>query len=97
MLEVRRENDGFITCFSRKLDTHVPRIQRHERKLEVLRQEVVLSKCIETVDCIPEGSCRADMFPGQGRQARWDMRSVNCSASGPMTRDCAKETYCRAE
>ncbi len=70
VLQVRRKNNGFITCFSRKLDTHIPRIQRYEGKLEVFRQEVVLRECIKAVNCIPEGSCRADMFPGKGRQAR---------------------------
>lgn len=83
VLEVGRKNDGLIACLAGKLDTEIPRIEGHEGELEVLGQQMFLGKGIEPVDSIPEGTCRPDMFPGQGGQAR--CRSNHISADRVTT------------
>jgi hypothetical protein len=37
MLKVGGKNDSLITCLTGKLDAEIPRVERHEGKLEVLR------------------------------------------------------------
>lgn len=63
VLEVRRQNNGLVTGFTRKLDTKVPRIERDERKVKVLRGQMFSSESIEAVDCISESARVANMFP----------------------------------
>ena len=70
VLEVRRQDDGLVAGFPGQLDAHVPRVEGHKGEFEVLGEEVLLGKGVEAVDGIAEGSCRADVFPGEGSQAR---------------------------
>lgn len=71
VLQVGREDDGLVSSLPRKLHTEIPRVQRHEGKLQVLADEVFLSEGVETVDGIAESACRAHMFPGESSQARY--------------------------
>lgn len=71
MLEVCGKNDGLVSGFTRELYTKVPRIQRHESKLQVLVDKVFLGEFVETGDGIAESTCRADVLPCQSCQARF--------------------------
>ena len=71
MLEVGRQDDGLVTSFAGELDTQVPGVESDEGEIEVLRREVFRRKGVETIDGIAEGPSIANVFPGQGRQARW--------------------------
>jgi hypothetical protein len=48
------------------LYTKIPGVEGHERELQVLGDEVFLSKGIEAIDGIPESSSVADIFPSEG-------------------------------
>lgn len=74
VLEVRWENYGFVTSLTRKLNTEIPRVKRHEGEFQVIRQQVLLSKGIEAVDSIAECAGVADMLPCQGGQTRYNTR-----------------------
>jgi hypothetical protein len=69
VLEVRWEDDSFIASFTGKLNSEVPGVKGHEGEVEALRDKVFGGKCIEAVDCVPEGTCIADMFPCECSQA----------------------------
>lgn len=71
VLEIRGENNGLVTSFSRELDTQVPGIERDEHEVEVLGRQVLGSEGIKAVDSVSEGAGVADMLPRQGCQARW--------------------------
>ena len=75
VLKIGGENNSLITCLTGKLDAEIPRVERHEGKLEVLGEQMFLGKGVEAVDGIPEGTCRSNVFPCQGGQARW--RSID--------------------
>ena len=70
VLEVRGQDYGLVAGFPGQLDAHVPGVECHEGEFEVLGEEVLLGEGVEAVDGIAEGSCGADMFPGEGSQAR---------------------------
>ena len=70
VLEVGREDDGLVAGLAGELDTQVPRIECDEREVEVLCRQVLRGKGVEAVDGIAEGASIADVFPGQGGQAR---------------------------
>jgi len=65
MLKVWGQDDGFIPCFSRKLDAEVPRVQGDEGEFEIIGQQMFLRERIEAVDGVTEGTGGADMFPSQ--------------------------------
>jgi hypothetical protein len=67
VLEVRWQDDRLVTGLARQLYTEVPRVEGHEGKLQVLGNEVFLSKGIEAIDGVPESSSVADVFPCEGR------------------------------
>lgn len=79
VLQVWRQNHGLVTGLSRKLDTEIPRVQGNKGELQVLAQQVLLSKRVEAVDGVPKGSCRADMLPGQSRQTRYIPSAIDSS------------------
>ena len=66
VLNVRRQYDGLVTRLAGKLDTEVPRIEGDECELEVLGGDVFLVEIGEAVDCVTEGTCVADLVPGEG-------------------------------
>ncbi len=70
VLEVRRQNNGFVTSFTGKLHSEVPRIECNEGEIEVLGCQVFGGKRIEAVDCVAEGSRIANVFPCESCQAR---------------------------
>ena len=52
VLQIRGQDDGLITGFSRQLDSEVPRVERHKGELEVLGEQVLLREAIKGVDGI---------------------------------------------
>ena len=77
MLQVWGQHHGFVPCFSRKLDTEIPRVQGDERELEVIGKQVFLRERIEAVDRITKRTSGADMFPSQSCQASYTGRDVS--------------------
>jgi hypothetical protein len=69
VLEVRWEDNGLVAGFAGKLDAQVPRIERHERKLVVLWEYVLLAKVGKPLDGVTEGARVAHLVPGERRQA----------------------------
>jgi hypothetical protein len=69
VLQVWGENDGLVAGFAGELDSKIPGIEGHKREVEILRYQMLRSKCIEAVDCVPKSACIANMFPGERRQA----------------------------
>lgn len=67
VLEVRGQDDGLVASLTRQLYTEIPRVEGHERKLQVLGDEVFLGKGIEAVDGVPESASVAHIFPCEGR------------------------------
>lgn len=70
VLEVRGEDDRLVSGLTRQLHPKIPRIQRHEGKLQVLADEVFLGEGVKAGDGIAESTCRADVLPCQSCQAR---------------------------
>lgn len=70
MLQIGREYDSLVASLAWKLNTKVPSIHRHQTEIEVLIEEIVLGELIESVDCVTERACTADMLPLQGRETR---------------------------
>jgi hypothetical protein len=63
VLQVGREYDGFVTGFSRKLDTEIPGIERGEGKFIVLGYQVLGCEGVEPVNGIAEGASVSNMLP----------------------------------
>jgi hypothetical protein len=70
VLEVWRENDGLVSGLTRQLDTEVPRVEGDEGEIEVLGGQMLRGEGVEAVDGITEGTGIANVFPGEGREAR---------------------------
>lgn len=71
MLEVGGQHNSFVTSFTGKLDSQVPRIQSDKSELEVVREQVFLCEGVETIDRITKGPGVADLVPGQSGETRW--------------------------
>lgn len=75
VLEIWRQDNGFVAGFSGELDAKVPSIQSDEDEVKVLGVEVLGGEGIETVNCVPERAGVSNVLPRQGRQAcycrRW--------------------------
>lgn len=69
VLKIRGKDDSLVTSLTGQLHSEIPRIQRYKGELEILADEVFLGKSIEAVDCVTEGTCRADVFPCQSCKA----------------------------
>ncbi len=69
VLEVCRENNGFIPCLARELDAQVPAVERYKGKLEVFWQQVLLSEGVKGGDGISKGARVPDVLPRQGGEA----------------------------
>lgn len=76
VLKVCRKHDCLVPSLTRQLYTKIPRIQRHKGELQVLADEVFLGESVEAVDGVAESACRADVFPCQSRQARFQRPSA---------------------
>ena len=70
VLEVRRKHNGFVTSFTRELDTKIPAVERDKRKVKVLGNQMFGGKSVEAVDCISESTRVPDMFPCKSCQTR---------------------------
>ena len=70
MLKVWGQDNRLVPGFARELDAQIPGLKRDEDKVEVLARQILASKCVEPVDCIPERAGIAHMLPGQSGQAR---------------------------
>jgi HD superfamily phosphodiesterase len=75
VLKIWGKNDSLVTSLTGQLHSEIPRIQRHKGELEILADEVFLGKGIEAVDCVTEGTCRADVFPCQSCKACAERRN----------------------
>lgn len=71
VLEVGGKYDGFVTGFSRKLDTEIPGIEGDEGKFIVLRYQVLGCEGVEPIDGVTECASVSYMLPGECGQARW--------------------------
>lgn len=83
MLKVRWEHNSFVTGFTRQLHTQVPGVEGYKSEFEVLRQDVLLCKRREALDCVTERPGVADLVPGEGRQASC-RRSMSAASSENM-------------
>lgn len=77
VLQVCGQHHSLVSGLAGQLHTQIPRIQGHKGKLEVLVGQVFLGEGIESGDGIAEGTCGADVFPGQGGQARCIVKSAH--------------------
>jgi hypothetical protein len=66
MLEIRGENNGFVTSLSRQLHPKVPGVKGDKGKFEVVGDEVLLSELVEPIYGITEAASITDMFPSEG-------------------------------
>lgn len=73
VLEVWRENNSFVPCFTWQLHAEVPRFEGDEGKLGVVRDQVFLGKLVEAIDGVTEGTCVLDVLPGESGQTGWKM------------------------
>lgn len=73
VLEVWRENNGLVSCFTWQLHAKVPRFERDKGKLGVVRDQVFLGKLVEAVDGVTEGACVLDVLPGESGQTGCEM------------------------
>lgn len=71
VLEVWRQNGGFVASFTWQLDTEVPSIQGDEGELIVVRSDMLMDEGIEARDSILERARATHVFPSQSGQARW--------------------------
>jgi len=69
VLQVRRQDNGLVPSFARKLDTKVPGVECDESKLQILGYDVFLGKLIESIDSISEGAGVPYVFPGERSEA----------------------------
>ena len=72
VLKISWEDDGLVSSFTRQLNTQVPSIECHEGELQILRDEVLLSKVIKPRYGVAEGSSVPNMLPSQGGETGWD-------------------------
>ncbi len=69
MLKVWRQDDGLVSCFSRKLYTQVPGVESDEREFIVLGYKVLLREGIEAINGIAKSTSSTDMLPCKSCQA----------------------------
>lgn len=69
VLEVRRQDYGFVTSLAWQLDAKVPRIQSDEDEVEVLGCEVLVGKRIESRDGVSKGTRVSYVLPGERSEA----------------------------
>ena len=63
VLEIWREHNGFVAGFSGELNPEVPSVKGYEDEVEVLRVEMLGSKGIETVNCVPKSPGIPNVLP----------------------------------
>lgn len=83
VLQVCGQHDGLVTGLAGQLHAQIPRIQRDKGKFELFAGEVFLGESIESGDGITESTCRADVLPCEGGQARCTNWSAKFGNTGP--------------
>ena len=69
MLQVGWQDNRLVASFSWQLNSQIPCVEGDEAEFQTFGEKVLLSKRVETVDCISEGTCILDMVPREGCQA----------------------------
>lgn len=82
VLQVGWQDHRLVSGLAWKLDTEVPRIQRDERELEIVLDDMFLDELINSIDCIAEGAGVSNVLPGQCSQAGWMIRLVSSVQGG---------------
>lgn len=87
VLQIWRQDDGFIASFAWQLNTQVPRIEGDEGEFEIFGDEVFVGEGVKPANCITESTCIANVFPREGGETRYTPVSSGTEDSAAYLRD----------